>query len=108
MLVKCTYCGKEIDKPNKEYNRQLKVTNNFFCNNSCGAKYNNAKKEMLERSNYDKDAKIDALNDKLEAAYAKIETLATKTVESASNVRYAAALEGTLKDTVSRTNSSGK
>jgi len=38
VIVKCTYCGEEVEK---EAN-QIKLYRNSFCNSSCAAKYNNA------------------------------------------------------------------
>ena len=38
VIVKCTYCGEEVEK---EAN-QLKHYRNSFCNNSCSAKFYNA------------------------------------------------------------------
>lgn len=43
--LKCSYCGKEIEKPTKEVNRQIrKGRNDFFCDLTCGANQNNLKR----------------------------------------------------------------
>lgn len=42
--VECKECGKEKEIPLSEYNRSS--TKNFFCNNSCAAKYNNKHRKV--------------------------------------------------------------
>lgn len=46
--VVCEQCGIKIKRPQKEVTRSLLVGRRFFCNNSCGAKYNNAPRKAAE------------------------------------------------------------
>jgi hypothetical protein len=48
MIVKCSYCGKEIEKTNSQI--KTSKTKNFFCNNSCAASFNNSKRTRTEES----------------------------------------------------------
>lgn len=52
ITLKCLNCGNFFEKELAEYKRQMKKGNhNFFCNNSCSAKYNNQKlkKQDIEK-----------------------------------------------------------
>lgn len=50
ITLKCLNCGKSFEKELAEYNRQIKKDNhNFFCSNSCAAKYNNQKLKKQEK-----------------------------------------------------------
>lgn len=56
VTVECAWCGEEVKKKKKEYNRQLRNGRDyFFCDLSCAAKYNNdnrvKKKEKLAKEN---------------------------------------------------------
>ena len=48
MIVKCSYCGKEIEKTNSQI--KTSKSKNFFCNNSCAASFNNSKRTRTEES----------------------------------------------------------
>ena len=41
--VVCKECGKEYEIEEREYNRKIKNSTEFFCSRSCSAKYNNKK-----------------------------------------------------------------
>ena len=43
MLLRCDWCNKEFEKPNKEYNRRIKnkPKTKFFCTRSCSTYYGN-------------------------------------------------------------------
>ena len=44
--VKCHYCGTDVEKPQNEYNRRIRLgKDKFYCDNSCSSK----EKENLDR-----------------------------------------------------------
>ena len=45
----CAYCGKEAQKPESEYKRNLREGRNNFCCRSCAASYNNTHRVSTER-----------------------------------------------------------
>lgn len=53
--VKCSFCGKTIQKPKNEYNRRKRMgKDHFYCNLSCAGKTKNNKKHLSKvRSGYE-------------------------------------------------------
>jgi hypothetical protein len=41
VLVKCSYCNKDVQKVKCEYNRSIKLGRRFYCSLSCSAKHGN-------------------------------------------------------------------